>query len=80
MKLKFRCEELEMLYKDRNYRHRKMPYEIQKAYALKCDFLEACDELKDLYARKSLHFEKYEDHHSIRITQQRRIELSIDKI
>ena len=80
MKLKFRCEELELLYRDRNYRHRKMPYSIQKSYAMKCDFLECAETLQDIYARTSFHFEKYQDHYSIRITQQWRIELDIDKV
>ena len=80
MKLKFRCEELELLYRDRNYRHRKMPYKIQKSYALKCDYLECAESLHDIYARTSFHFEKYKDHYSIRITQQWRIELDIDKV
>ena len=80
MKLTFKCKELELLYRDREYRHRKMPYEIQKSYALKCDFLECAESLHDIYARTSLHFEKYEDHYSIRITQQWRIELDIDTV
>lgn len=80
MKLTFKCKELELLYRDREYRHRKMPYEIQKSYALKCDFLECAESLYDIYARTSLHFEKYEDHYSIRITQQWRIELDIDTV
>ncbi len=64
----------------RNYRHRKMPYSIQKSYAMKCDFLECAETLQDIYARTSFHFEKYQDHYSIRITQQWRIELDIDKV
>ena len=63
MKLKFRCEELELLYRDRNYRHRKMPYSIQKSYAMKCDYLECAETLQDIYARTSFHFEKYQDHY-----------------
>ena len=75
MKLTFKCKELELLYRDREYRHRKMPYSIQKSYAIEC-----AESLYDIYARTSLHFEKYEDHYSIRITQQWRIELDIDTV
>ena len=80
MKLKFKHKELELLYRDREYRNPKMPYEIQKWYAMKCDFLESSESIQDLYKRTSLHFEKYKDHHSIRITKQRRIEFEIDNV
>ena len=73
MKLEFRHKELELLYRDRNYHHRKMPQDIQRSYALKCDFLECAEEIKDIYMKTSLHFEKYKDRFSIRINQQQRI-------
>jgi plasmid maintenance system killer protein len=52
IKLIFRYEELKKLYEDKNYRHRKMPYEIQVGYARKCRILEFMNSVQDLRGMK----------------------------
>ncbi len=41
--------------------------------------LENTSNFNKLYTMTGLHYEKYKDHHSIRINQQRRIEFDVDK-
>lgn len=36
--------------------------------------------IQDLRELKGLHYEKYEDHYSIRINDQRRIEFEVDEV
>ncbi len=80
MELTFKHKELEKLYREKGYTHRKMPHDIQSRYIKTCLRLEIADIPKDLYKIPSLNFEKYEDHYSVRITKQRRIEFDMDSV
>jgi Plasmid maintenance system killer protein len=79
-KLLFKHKALELLYRDQDYHHKKMPSNIQRGYVKKCRILEYMESVQDLRKMKGLHYEKYEDHHSIKINEQRRIEFEIDGI
>lgn len=57
-----------------------MPPEIQRSYVKKCRYLEYAETIQELYELKSLHYEKYQENHSIRINDQWRIIFSVDNI
>lgn len=80
MKLEFRHTELELLYRDRNFFDRRLPENIRKSYVYKCFILEHSETPQDLYKIKSLHYEKYWKHHSVRLNQQRRLVFDIDSL
>ncbi|MDR2191178.1 MAG: type II toxin-antitoxin system RelE/ParE family toxin [Candidatus Peribacteria bacterium] len=80
IQLIFKHKELEYLYRDEDYRHRKMSYEIQRSYVKKCRYLEHMNSIQELYDLKSLHYEKYKAYHSIRINQQWRIVFDVDNV
>ncbi len=78
MELRFKYKEMEKLYREAGYHHRKMPHNIHRRYTKTCQKLESATMPSDLYATKALNFEKYNDHYSVRITKQRRIEFDMD--
>ena len=65
---------MELLYKDQNYHDRRLPENLRRSYAKWCLTWENTPSIKNLIAITWLKFEHYQDHYSIRINQQRRIE------
>lgn len=65
---------MEMLYRDQDYHDRRLPENLRRNYVKCCLTLETTPSIKNLTALTWLNFEHYEDHYSIRVNQQRRIE------
>ena len=78
MQVKFGNKHLKELYtKGRSRKYKFQPY-IAKKYALRIQQIEAADTIHDLWETASLNFEVYDDHYSVRINQQYRIEIEIE--
>jgi plasmid maintenance system killer protein len=78
VKLKFKHESMELLYRDKDYQDRRLPNELRRAYIKKCFILETLENIQDLKNYRGLNFEHYKDHYSIRVNNQRRIEFDYD--
>ena len=66
-KLIFKHKEMELLYRDQDFHDRRLPPNLRRSYAKKCQILEATPSIKTLVSMKGLNFEPYEDHYSIRV-------------
>ena len=80
IQLNFKHKEMEKLYRDENYHDRRLPPNLRKSYVKKCFILETLATIQDLNKYKGLNFELYEEHYSIRINQQWRIEFDYDTL
>ena len=70
----FKHKEMELLYRDQDFHDRRLPANLRRSYAKKCQILEDTPSIKNLVAQKWLNFEPYEDHYSIRVNDWWRIE------
>lgn len=70
----FKHEEMEKLYRDQDFFDSRLPQNLRRSYAKKCQILEDTPSIKNLAALNGLNFEPYEDHYSIRVNKGRRIE------
>lgn len=73
-KLIWKVKAMEMLYRDQDYHDRRLPENLRRSYAKKCQILEDTPSIKNLVAQKWLNFEPYEEHYSIRVNDWWRIE------
>lgn len=80
IQLNFKHEAMEKLYRDENYHDRRLPANLRKSYVKKCFILETLATIQDLNQYRGLNFEKYEEHYSIRVNQQWRIEFDYDSL
>ena len=65
---------MEMLYRDQDFHDKRLPENLRRSYAKWCLVLESTPSIKNLANIRWFNFEHYEDHYSIRINQQWRIE------
>lgn len=85
MRLRFRTEDLQRLYEDREYRVPQFGPDLTKQYRKKVGFLQNAADERDLYNYKALHYEKLkgdrEGQRSIRLNDQWRliVELETDE-
>lgn len=56
-----------MLYRDQDFHDRRLPANLRRSYAKKCQILEATPSIKNLVVQRRLNFEPYKDHYSIRV-------------
>lgn len=70
----FKHEEMEKLYRDQDFFDARLPQNLRRSYAKKCQILEDTPSVKNLVALNGLNFEPYEDHYSIRVNKGWRIE------
>ncbi|MGD9889867.1 MAG: type II toxin-antitoxin system RelE/ParE family toxin [Dehalococcoidia bacterium] len=77
MRVRYANEHLRRLATDKTYRS-KLPPEIIRAYRKAINFLEQCSDEREIRAWKGSHFEKFKDHHSIRLNRQFRLELAFE--
>lgn len=73
-KLIFKHKEMELLYRDQDFHDRRLPENLRRSYAKKCQILEDTPSIKNLSALTGLNFEPYEWHYSIRVNKWWRIE------
>lgn len=78
-KLIFKHKEMELLYRDQGFHDRRLPPNLRRSYAKKCQILEATPSIKTLVSMKGLNFEPYEDHYSIRVNAWWRIEFDYNQ-
>ena len=75
--VEFEDDDLQRLYEDRNFRVPRFGHELVRAYRKVVGVVVAASDERDLYALRSLHFEKLEGdrlgQHSLRLNKQWRL-------
>ena len=75
--VEFEDDDLQRLYEDRNFRVPRFVHELVRAYRKVVGVVVAASDERDLYALRSLHFEKLEGdrlgQHSLRLNKQWRL-------
>nr|MBA2724916.1 type II toxin-antitoxin system RelE/ParE family toxin [Actinomycetota bacterium] len=83
MRIHFRDADLRRLYTDRSFRSRKWGSELTRAFRKTMQVIVAAQDERDLYALKSLHFEKLrgnrEGQHSLRLGKKWRLIVELEE-
>ncbi len=83
MRIDFKDDNLRRLYRDPGYHARGVGPELARAYRKTMQVLVAARDERDLYALKSLHFEKLKGgrsgQHSIRLNEQWRLIVTLEE-
>lgn len=70
-------KELEKLYEKGKSRKLKLPAEVIDKFFATIQKIESAETIYDLWKDTSLHFEKYKQYHSMRLTRKYRLEMRI---
>jgi plasmid maintenance system killer protein len=71
-------KELEKLYETGKSKKLKLPAEIIDKFFATIQKIESAETIYDLWKDSSLKFEKYDDHHSVRLSRKYRLEMRVE--
>ncbi len=75
--VRFTNKHLKTLYETGRSRKHDLPPQVRDKFFMRIQQLEAADVVADLLANKGLHFERYDDHYSVRLNRQYRLEFDV---
>ena len=69
---------LRSLYETGRSRKHDLPPQVVRKFFMRIQQFEAADRVADLLADGGMHFEKFEDHYSVRLNDQYRLEVQVE--
>ena len=76
--VRFGNKHLKTLYETGRSRKHDLPPQVQRKFFMRIQQLEAATVVADLLADSGLNFEAYEDHYSVRLNRDFRLELNVE--